>query len=93
VRLAGRTPFDTKELMSQGIDTMRKMIREKQPVRPSTKLATLNQTGDYVNALRFLPDGNTLVSVSKSSLHLWRVPLLKQIDAGTKPGPGENEAY
>src|ERR1019366_6112802 len=36
--LTGRTPFDTKELMSQGIDTMRKMIREKQPVRPSTKL-------------------------------------------------------
>jgi serine/threonine protein kinase len=39
--LVGRTPFDPKELMSQGIDAMRKTIREKEPPRPSTKLATL----------------------------------------------------
>ena len=36
--LAGSTPFDSKELMSQGIDAMRKTIREKEPVRPSTRL-------------------------------------------------------
>ena len=41
--LAGRTPFDTQELMSQGIDAMRKTIREKEPVRPSTRLATLQE--------------------------------------------------
>jgi WD40 repeat protein len=39
--LAGSTPFDAKELMASGIDAMRKMIREKEPVRPSTRLATL----------------------------------------------------
>ena len=39
--LAGSTPFDAKELMSMGIDAMRKTIREKEPARPSTKLATL----------------------------------------------------
>lgn len=39
--LAGSTPFDGQELMSQGIDAMRKIIREKEPARPSTKLATL----------------------------------------------------
>ena len=39
--LAGSTPFDPKELMSQGIDAMRKTIREKEPPRPSTKLAAL----------------------------------------------------
>jgi WD40 repeat protein len=39
--LTGKTPFDAQELMSQGIDAMRKTIREKDPVRPSTKLATL----------------------------------------------------
>jgi tetratricopeptide (TPR) repeat protein len=39
--LAGSTPFDGQELMSQGIDAMRKTIREKEPMRPSTKLATL----------------------------------------------------
>src|SRR5271155_4737815 len=39
--LAGSTPFDPKELMASGIDAMRKTIREKEPVRPSTRLATL----------------------------------------------------
>jgi eukaryotic-like serine/threonine-protein kinase len=37
--LAGSTPFDAKELMASGIDAMRKTIREKEPVRPSTKLS------------------------------------------------------
>jgi WD40 repeat protein/serine/threonine protein kinase len=37
--LTGETPFDAKELMSQGIDAMRRTIREKEPVRPSTKLS------------------------------------------------------
>ena len=39
--LTGKTPFDAQELVSQGIDAMRKTIREKEPVRPSTKLGTL----------------------------------------------------
>jgi len=39
--LTGKTPFDGQELMSRGIDEMRRTIREKDPVRPSTKLATL----------------------------------------------------
>ena len=39
--LAGSTPFDANELMSQGIDAMRKTIREREPARPSTMLATL----------------------------------------------------
>src|SRR5438093_1114598 len=36
--LAGSTPFDAQELMASGIDAMRKTIREKEPMRPSTKL-------------------------------------------------------
>ena len=36
--LAGSTPFDSKELMASGIDAMRKTIREKEPVRPSTRV-------------------------------------------------------
>jgi serine/threonine protein kinase len=39
--LVGSTPFDAKELMASGIDAMRKTIREKEPVRPSTRFATL----------------------------------------------------
>ncbi|CAG1772673.1 partial eukaryotic-like serine/threonine-protein kinase, partial [uncultured bacterium] len=36
--LTGTTPFDARELASQGIDAMRRTIREKEPVRPSTRL-------------------------------------------------------
>ena len=36
--LTGKTPFDPKELMASGIDAMRKTIREKEPVRPSTRV-------------------------------------------------------
>ena len=39
--LTGKTPFDANELMASGIDQMRKTIREKEPVKPSTKLHTL----------------------------------------------------
>jgi tRNA A-37 threonylcarbamoyl transferase component Bud32 len=36
--LTGSTPFDTQELLKSGLDEMRKIIRERQPVRPSTRL-------------------------------------------------------
>jgi WD40 repeat protein/serine/threonine protein kinase len=36
--LTGSTPFDTKELLKSGLDEMRKIIREREPVRPSTRL-------------------------------------------------------
>jgi serine/threonine protein kinase/WD40 repeat protein len=39
--LAGKPPFDGNELVSMGLDAMRKAIREKEPPRPSTRLATL----------------------------------------------------
>ena len=37
--LAGTTPFDAKELMSLGVDAMRKAIREKEPVSSVTASA------------------------------------------------------
>ena len=43
--LTGTTPFDAKELAQSGIDAMRKIIREQEPVRPSTKLSQSIQTG------------------------------------------------
>src|SRR5262249_3105068 len=39
--LTGRTPFDANELMQSGLDAMRKTIREKEPLRPSTRLDAL----------------------------------------------------
>jgi serine/threonine protein kinase len=37
--LTGKTPFDARELMSQGLDGIRKTIPEVEPVRPSTRLS------------------------------------------------------
>ena len=39
--LAGRTPFDSKELLASGLDAMRRTIREREPMRPSTRFTTL----------------------------------------------------
>ena len=57
--LTGSTPFETKELMQSGIDEMRKIIREMDPVRPSSRLSqTLAASGPGSashSALRNLP--------------------------------------
>jgi len=39
--LTGCTPFDAKELIASGLEAMRRTIREKEPLRPSTRLDTL----------------------------------------------------
>jgi serine/threonine protein kinase len=39
--LTGKTPFDGKELLKAGIETMRRTLREKEPPRPSTRLSTM----------------------------------------------------
>jgi len=39
--LTGQTPFPQKELLSSGLDEMRRTIREKDPARPSTRLKAM----------------------------------------------------
>ena len=41
--LTGSTPFDTGELLKAGLDEVRRVIREQEPVRPSTRLGRLTQ--------------------------------------------------
>ncbi len=40
--LTSRTPFDPKTLLAAGLDEMRRIIRETDPPRPSTRLSTLH---------------------------------------------------
>jgi WD40 repeat protein len=40
--LTGRPPFDPKELVASGLDQIRKVIREVDPPRPSTRLSGLD---------------------------------------------------
>ncbi len=44
--LTGRPPFEPKSLQQAGFDEIRRIIREVDPPRPSTRLATLSQV-DY----------------------------------------------
>jgi serine/threonine protein kinase len=58
--LTSTTPFDTHELLKAGLDEVRRVIREEEPVRPSTRLSTT--------------DGADLANVSKH--HGTEVPKL-----------------
>ena len=39
--LTGQTPFDAQKLLQAGLDEIRRMIREEEPARPSTRLSTM----------------------------------------------------
>src|SRR5258708_11638546 len=39
--LPGKTPFDAKALLAAGLDELRRTIREREPVRPSTRLTAM----------------------------------------------------
>src|SRR5260221_11569827 len=66
--LAGSTPFDAKELMASGIDVMRKTIREKEPQRPSTRLATMGADELTTTAKRRSADTSKLLHQLKGDL-------------------------
>jgi len=66
--LAGSTPFDSKDLMADGLDQMRKMIREKEPVRPSTRFATLKGEELTTTAKRRSADTSKLIHQLKGDL-------------------------
>ncbi len=53
--LTGKTPFDAKELLNAGLDEMRRIILEKEPLKPSTRLGTLQ--------------GNELTTTAKQRHH------------------------
>ena len=40
--LTGHAPFDPKTLLAAGLDEMRRIIRETEPMRPSTRLSSLD---------------------------------------------------
>jgi len=66
--LTGRTPFDGTELMSMGIDAMRKAIREKEPVKPSTRVATLQREELNSTAARRSSEAPRLIHLLRGDL-------------------------
>src|SRR5277367_507254 len=49
--LTGTTPFDTAELLKRGLDEVRRVVRNVEPLRPSTRLSTL-VAGDQLSVSR-----------------------------------------
>jgi len=66
--LAGSTPFDAKELMAQGIEAMRNTIRNTEPLRPSTRFATLKDEELTAAAKRRSTDTSKLLHQLKGDL-------------------------
>jgi serine/threonine protein kinase/tetratricopeptide (TPR) repeat protein len=50
--LTGTTPFDKERLQEVGYDELRRIIREEEPPRPSTRISTLGQAAATVSAQR-----------------------------------------
>src|SRR5262249_40153938 len=50
--LTGTTPFDQERLRKVGYDEMRRIIREEEPARPSTRISTLGQAATSVSTQR-----------------------------------------
>jgi tetratricopeptide (TPR) repeat protein len=50
--LTGTTPFDGERLRTVGFDELRRIIREEEPPRPSTRFSTLGQAAATVSANR-----------------------------------------
>ncbi len=61
--LVGQTPFDPKKMLQGGFDAMRKTIREKEPLRPSTRL-----TQKLLNAAAELHSKSQIKNL-KSQIH------------------------
>src|SRR6516225_5365792 len=50
--LTGTTPFDKTRLKEVGYDEMRRIIREEEPPKPSTRISTLGQAATTASAKR-----------------------------------------
>ena len=50
--LTGMTPFDPERLRTAGYDELRRIIREEEPARPSTRLSTLGPVAATVSERR-----------------------------------------
>ncbi|MCH8192528.1 MAG: protein kinase, partial [Planctomycetes bacterium] len=64
----GSTPFDTQELMRSGLDEMRKIIREREPYRPSNKIGTLSDKDRTTTAHCHATELPKLLSILRGDL-------------------------
>jgi tetratricopeptide (TPR) repeat protein len=66
--LTGKTPLDQKELLASGLDEMRRTIREREPVRPSTRLSAMLEGELTTTAKHRQTDAPKLVHLLRGDL-------------------------
>src|SRR5439155_19559152 len=66
--LTGSTPFDAKELLAAGMEEMRRTIREREPIRPSTRLSTMLEGELTTTAKHRQTDAPKLVHLLRGDL-------------------------
>jgi tetratricopeptide (TPR) repeat protein len=66
--LTGRTPFDAKRLVDAGLGEIRRIIREEEPPRPSTRISTLDASEQTTVAKRRGSEPPTLIHLVRGDL-------------------------
>ena len=66
--LTGRVPFEAKELLEAGVDEMRRILREREPARPSTRLGKMTAEELTTTAKRRSAAAPKLISVLRGDL-------------------------
>jgi len=89
--LTGKTPFDHQRLLGAGLDEIRRIIREEDPPRPSTKLSTLNANEQTTLAKRRQSQVPKLVSQIRGDLD-WIVMKALEKDRNRRYGTASDLA-
>jgi WD40 repeat protein/serine/threonine protein kinase len=66
--LVGETPFSSEELLEVGLDAMRRILREKDPDRPSTMLSTMTDADLTATALHRQSEAPRLINSVRGDL-------------------------
>src|SRR5207248_8550850 len=81
--LTDKTPFDGKKLVEAGLDEIRRIIREEEPSRPSTRISTLTAEEQTTVAKRRQVELPKLVSQIRGDLD-WIVMKCLEKDRGRR---------
>jgi WD40 repeat protein/serine/threonine protein kinase len=81
--LTGRTPFETNALSRVGVDEVRRIIREQEPARPSTRFSTMQEGERNTVARQRNADPPALLSLLRRDLD-WIVMKCLQKDRGRR---------
>jgi DNA-binding beta-propeller fold protein YncE len=81
--LTSKTPFEAKHLLEAGLDEVRRIIREEEPLRPSTRLDTLDEAEQTTVAKHRQSDPPKLVHLIRGDLD-WIVMKALEKDRGRR---------